>query len=194
MIQSELPERARTLSPLTPEIIRGLPVVAAFGLLSFVASFGLFLILLYRLFTWTRRSKFRHSQFIVLIFNLVIADIQQSVAFMLNTKWLILNEVQVGTTTCWAQGWFVSTGDLASGLMCLAIGVHTLLSVVYKYRPSNVVFYSSLLLLWAFNFTLGMIGPVLHPDDIFVRAGAWVSNSVHLVFDIKIANELCSAG
>lgn len=179
MDQSHLPPQARTLSPLKPQLHRGLPVVAAFGLLSFFTSFTLFLILGYRLLSWARKSSFKKNQFVILIFNLVIADIQQSIAFLLNTEWIIRDEIRVGSTTCWAQGWFVSTGDLASGLFCLAIGVHTLLSVVYKYKPSTPVFYLSILLIWVFNFSLAMVGPILYPNDIFVRAGAWVSTIRH---------------
>jgi hypothetical protein len=126
---------------------------------------------------WRLREGFTQpmNQFLILIYNLLFADIQQSIAFLLNLDSLRHNAVRVGTVTCWAQGWFISTGDLASSLMITAIGMHTLLGVVKGYRPSTVVFWTVLLSLWVFVYLLGALGPFLHGSDFYVRAGAWVS-------------------
>ncbi|KAK0888587.1 hypothetical protein LTR02_016170, partial [Friedmanniomyces endolithicus] len=108
-----------TLAPLPPTLHRGLIAVAVFGFL--LTSLALLCRLGYRLVTWKRKSQARVNQFTILLFNLVFADVQQSVAFLLNTEWLRRNALDVASPTCWAQGWFVSTGDLASGLFTLAI-------------------------------------------------------------------------
>ncbi|KAK0776214.1 hypothetical protein LTR02_018127, partial [Friedmanniomyces endolithicus] len=110
-----------TLAPLPPTLHRGLIAVAVLGFLSFLTSLALLCRLGYRLVTWKRKSQARVNQFTILLFNLVFADVQQSVAFLLNTEWLRRNALDVASPTCWAQGWFVSTGDLASGLFTLAI-------------------------------------------------------------------------
>jgi hypothetical protein len=109
--QPNIAQLGGTLSPLTDDLSRGLIPVAVFGVLSFSAASCLFLLLTFRIIKWSIKS--RHiNQFVILIWNLLLADIQQSMAFLLNAKWLMEDRIHVGTTACWAQGWFVSTGDL----------------------------------------------------------------------------------
>jgi hypothetical protein len=176
---------ARTLSPLPSVLRHGLRAVAALGFLSFFASVTLFLLLSYRIITWARNGK-RINQFALLIWNLVVADIQQSIAFLLNTEWLIRDSIAVGTPSCWAQGWFVSTGDLSSGVWCLAIGIHTFASVILNYRLSSTAFFSAVISLWLFVYLLSLIPVMLHPTNIYVRAGAWVSKNLYASRTFKI--------
>jgi hypothetical protein len=96
--------RSDTLSPLPSSLRSGLAAVTIFGFLSFFASVSLFTLLTLRLIKWSRKSK-TPNQFVVLIYNLVLADIQQSIAFLLNTRWVVENSITVGTSGCWAQGW-----------------------------------------------------------------------------------------
>lgn len=170
-----LTPNSQSLSPLPSVLQHGLPAVATLGILSFLSSSALFLMLLYRMYRWHIKSRSGPSQFVFLIFNLVLADIQQSLAFLLNVEWLGRGGITVGTNSCWAQGWFVSTGDLASGVFCLAIGVHTFASLVWNYRVPGALFYSACAGLWVFVYALAIVGVALHPGDIYVRAGAWVS-------------------
>ncbi|KAK0788093.1 hypothetical protein LTR75_012696 [Friedmanniomyces endolithicus] len=162
-----------TLAPLPPTLHRGLIAVAVFGFLSFLTSLALLCRLGYRLVTWKRKSQARVNQFTILLFNLVFADVQQSVAFLLNTEWLRRNALDVASPTCWAQGWFVSTGDLASDLFTLAIAVHSFLDIVHDFRLGHKAFLACLALLWAFVYVCAIIGVALHPSDFYVRAGAW---------------------
>lgn len=161
-----------SLAPLTQDLSRGLIPVALLGGLSFSLASALFLWLSYRMLRSNFRS--RHvNQFVVLIWNLLLADIQQSMAFLLNAKWLMENRIQIGTTACWAQGWFISTGDLASGVWSFAIGVHTFAVVIFDYRLSNAKFMVTVFLLWAFVYAMALVGVAMHPQDIYVRAAAW---------------------
>lgn len=120
------------------------------------------------------------NQFLVLIFNLLLADMHQGVAFFLNTTWLRQNTIQVGTGTCFAQGLFVSTGDLASSCFITAIAVHTYLSVVRRYTMPHRVLYTVVASLWIFVYAISTV-PIAatrngaHYGGFFVRAGAWVS-------------------
>jgi hypothetical protein len=41
--------------------------------------------------------------------------VQQAMAFALTTVYLAKDKIEVGTTTCWANGWFVSTGRMLHG-------------------------------------------------------------------------------
>jgi hypothetical protein len=166
-----------TLRPLTdyPTLHRGLYAVTFFGFLSFTTSLALFLHLGWRLLTWTRKSSAstRINQFIILLFNLVLADIQQSIAFLLNVRWVSENAIIVKTSTCWAQGWFVSTGDLGSGIFTLAIAVHAFMDIVFDYRLEQRTFAAAIVALWAFNYICAIIGMGMHPTDFYARAGAW---------------------
>jgi hypothetical protein len=163
-----------TLSPLPTILRHGLIGVATLGFISFFASVTLFFLLAWRLMVWGK-AKQPLNQFAILIFNLVIADIQQSMAFLLEAVWLSKDSITVGTTTCWAQAWFVSTGDLSSGVWCLAIGLHTFASVVLNYRLGTKAFMTTIVFLWAFVYGVSSIPVALHPHNIYVRAGAWVS-------------------
>lgn len=160
-----------TLTPLPDELTRGLSVVSAFGFLSFFLSTTLLCRLAWRLIRGTEKT--RTNQFVILIFNLILADVQQSIAFMLNAEWLRKDAIDVGTSSCWAQGWFVSTGDLSSGLFTLAIAIHSYADIVHDYRLGTRSFLAAIGSLWIFNYLLAVIGVVLHPADVYVRAGAW---------------------
>jgi hypothetical protein len=172
---SALNPASTTLSPLPFVLSHGLVAVSTFGLLSFFCSTSLFFYLTYRLVYWRRHShsKAPTNQFLFLIYNLLLADIQQSIAFLLNIGSLRRNALVVGIPECWAQGWFVSTGDLASGVFICAIAIHTFLSVVKEYRLSSAAFYSCIASLWTFVYLMAAIGPLIHRENFYVRAGAW---------------------
>ncbi|KAI0479590.1 hypothetical protein F4859DRAFT_529764 [Xylaria cf. heliscus] len=118
------------------------------------------------------------NQFIVLVINLLIADMHQATAFALSTTWLSGNGIMVGTAACFAQGLFVSVGDLASSCFMSAIAIHTFYSIVYKYRPPHKTLYVFLVLIWAFVYLISLL-PVAGTQNgaavggFFVRAGAW---------------------
>lgn len=160
-----------TLEPLPDVLKHGLTAVSTLGFLSFFLSTWLLFRLAYRLIRGT--NKTRTNQFVILIFNLILADVQQSIAFMLNVQWLRSNAIEVGTSSCWAQGWFVSTGDLSSGLFTLAIAIHSYADIVHDYRLGQRAFLAAIGSLWVFNYVLAIIGVLLHPADVYVRAGAW---------------------
>ncbi|KAK4997110.1 hypothetical protein LTR66_003428 [Elasticomyces elasticus] len=69
--------------------------------------------------------------------------------------------------------WFISTGDLASGIWIRTIGVHTFAAVVFNYRLPYRAFCISIAALWGFVYLCGVIGPATHHNDYYVRAGAW---------------------
>ncbi|KAI0974009.1 hypothetical protein F4678DRAFT_394454 [Xylaria arbuscula] len=118
------------------------------------------------------------NQFMVLFLNLLIADIHQAIAFILSTTWVVQDRVAVGTGTCFAQGLFVSLGDLASSLFMSAIAIHTFFSIVYKYRPPHKTLYICIVLVWAFIYLISFL-PVAgtlngaSSGGFFVRAGPW---------------------
>ena len=116
-----------------------------------------------------------YNQFILLIYNLVFADMQQSIAFALTSRWLHVDKVQGGTAFCFAEGWLVSVGDLANSVWIFAIAIHTFLAVIEDYKVSFSTFITITSLLWVFIYGLAIVGVAIHPHDIYARAGAWVS-------------------
>jgi uncharacterized protein YggT (Ycf19 family) len=171
-----------TLSPLPDVLSHGLVAVSTFGLLSFFCSFSLFSFLSYRLISWRLKSgaNVPINQFLFLIYNLLLADIQQACAFLLNISSLQNNAIVVGTPTCFAQGWFVSTGDLASSVFIFTIAAHTFLSVVKDYRFPTRTFYFIVGMLWTFVYVMAALGPILHGKYFYVRASAWVCAKLRL--------------
>lgn len=120
------------------------------------------------------------NQFLMLIYNLLLADIQQAMAFLLNIAWLAKDSLDVDDPTCWAQGWFISTGDLASSVFISFIAVHTYLGVVKGYRLPTWIFYSAIGSSWVFTYGTAILGVIITNNGagnggLYVRAGAWVS-------------------
>lgn len=161
-----------SISPLPPVLFKGLTAVSFFGLLSFVCAFTLLVRLAYRLVA-NRRSRLHRNQFFILIVNLLISDVEQSVAFFLNIEWLRTDSVRVGSHTCWTQGLFVSVGDLSSGIFTLFIAIHTFVDIVYGWQMPYRFFIMAVASAHTFVWLCAIIGIGLHPHDIYVRAGAW---------------------
>jgi hypothetical protein len=127
-----------------------------------------------------RLRKDPPNQFLVLILNLLLADIQQAMAFLLNVSWLVKDAIEVGTPECWLQGWFVSSGDLASSVFITAIAGHTYLGIVQGYRLPSWAFYSTIGVLWGFIYGVSLLGVIITDNGrnhggFYARAGAWVS-------------------
>ncbi|KAI5859582.1 G protein-coupled glucose receptor regulating Gpa2-domain-containing protein [Durotheca rogersii] len=118
------------------------------------------------------------NQFLVLVYNLFFADMHQATAFMLNLPWAQNNEITVGIPTCWAQGWFVSTGDLAASCFICAIAVHTYFSVVRGHKPPQWALYLVIVVLWVFVYVMAIAGVAATNNGrgvggFYVRAAAW---------------------
>jgi hypothetical protein len=125
-------------------------------------------------------KKLRHpNQFLVLVYNLFLADIHQAGAFLLNAVWINYDGIYVGTGTCFAQGWLVSTGDLASSCFILLIAIHTYASVVWDYRFPHWAVTLAVIGAWAFVYLLAIAGVAATQNGdpvggFYVRAAAWV--------------------
>ena len=165
-----------TLDPLPSILQHGLLAVSSLGLLSLFSSTALLSYLSYKFFTWRLRGDLGKgcNQFLLLIFNLLLADIQQATAFVLTLVWLEENRIDAKSATCFVEGWFVSTGDLASSIWIFAIALHTFYAVVKERRLPTGVFTTIAVGLWVFIYAIAAVGVALHPRDYYVRAGAWV--------------------
>ena len=121
-----------SIDPLPNDHRKGLVAVFVMAILSTVATFILISFVTYRLVFW--RGNYQryigYNQYIILIYNLVIADIQQSIAFLICAKWYAENKVEARTAACFLQGLWLQIGDPASGIFqtptasSLGQGVH----------------------------------------------------------------------
>ncbi|KAL4796654.1 G protein-coupled glucose receptor regulating Gpa2-domain-containing protein [Aspergillus venezuelensis] len=165
----------QSIDPLPDDHRKGLVAVFVMAILSTVATFILIAFITFRLFFW--RGNYQryigYNQYIILIYNLVLADIQQSLAFLICAKWYAENKVEANTAACFLQGFWLQIGDPASGIFVLAIAFHTFYIVALGKKLSYRAFVSIVIGLWLFVAILVIIPLGSHGADVFVPAGAW---------------------
>lgn len=165
-----------SLDPMTDVYKTGLIPVAIFAMMSLVSVSALLTFITYRLISWRKYSKeyVGYNQYVILIYNLLLADLQQSIAFCITFHWLRLDKILAPTAPCFIQAWFLHIGDVSSGFFVLAIAVHTWLGVIKGYRMSYAWFIVLILSIWAVSLLLTIIGPAMYGNRFFTRAGGWV--------------------
>ncbi|OOQ88171.1 G protein-coupled receptor GprD [Penicillium brasilianum] len=150
------------------------------AILSLGSTLGLLSFLTHRFIYWQRYYKrpLAQNQYVVLIFNLLLVDLQQSIAFLISLHWAARGSTHFGETACYLQGWWIQTGDAGSGLFVLSIALHTS-AVVLRGRqlPFNTFVYC-VIVLWMFILILGFIPVGLYGSKVFVITEAnwcWLS-------------------
>jgi hypothetical protein len=164
-----------SINPLPSSLHYGLISVGTLALLSVFSTLLLIGFIAYRFATWRLhyRTFLGYNQYVVLVLNLLLADLQQSAGFLISLHWIHKNSILAPSSACFAQGWLIHSGDVGSGLFVLAIALHTFYTAVYGRRISNKLFASCIIGLWVFAYLLTGIGVGMHGDKYFVRAGAW---------------------
>lgn len=125
------------------------------------------------------------NQFLILLLNVLFADAIQACAFFLDVVWLVEDKITDDSAACWAQGWFISTGDLASTAFVAFIAVHTYLTLVRGLKISCKAFYSTIFLLWFFVLFMSVLGVIITNNGagkggFYVRDITWVRPSLRL--------------
>jgi hypothetical protein len=167
-----------SLAPLPIWMSRGLIAICGFSLLSAMTCLTLLFYITYLFFVGGSgyRVEVRKNQYVILIYNLVIADLQLATGFLVSIKWLHDDQIYAPSSACVAQAWLTNVGDLASGLFVLAIAAHTFLSVVFGRKLEFYIFCSIVVGLWVVSVVVTAVPVILHPVDIFVVGGNWVSS------------------
>jgi hypothetical protein len=131
----------------------------------------------YRMVYWRKyyERPIHTNQVFILIYNLLLADFQQALSFIIAFHWVSMNELIGPTTACFAEAWLIQIGDVSSGLFVLSIAVHTFISLVRQKTIPMKIFILAVVSVWMFCLLLTLLGPSLNPKDFFVPAGAWVS-------------------
>lgn len=163
------------IDPLPEDQRRGLIAISVMALLSLIATATLLSFITYRLIFW-RGSYSRYigyNQYIILIYNLVLADFQQSLAFIICLRWIFTDKIKSGTAGCFLQGLWLQIGDPGSGLFVLAIAFHTFLLVVWGRKMSYKFFVCFVVGVWGFVAVIVIIPLAMYGADVFVPSGSW---------------------
>jgi hypothetical protein len=165
-----------SLPTLTPQLRTGLAVIGSLALLSILSTSYLLIFLTYRFFTTRRKVSTTHintDQCTVLIFNLLLADLFQSLALVISFHWLYLDGIFAPSIPCWIQAGFLHLGDVGSGSFVLAIAVQTMSSVVRVNRIEQKWFLAAVGCIWVVVICLTISGPLHFGKKFFTRAGNW---------------------
>lgn len=166
--------------PLPDEHRRGLIAVGVMALLSTVSTTILLGVITYRLIFWRKyfRHYLGHNQYVILIYNLLLADLQEALGFLFSLHWVHRDALTKHTPVCFAQGWLLQIGDPASGLFVLAIGIHTFVIVVLRRKIPHSVFVGCIVALWVFCLLLVGIPTARYRLETYAPTGPWVSSAL----------------
>jgi hypothetical protein len=167
-----------SLDPLPRDVHHGMIAMGTIGLVSTISTLGLLIFITYRMIRW--RQYYEHpiatNQIFILIYNLLLADFQQALSFLLAFYWISENKLVGPSPVCFAQGWLIQIGDVSSGIWVLAIAVHTFTGLVAQKIIPFGIFIGLVFLVWVFCLVLTIVGPIKEQVNFFVPAGLWVGS------------------
>ncbi|PYI11031.1 integral membrane protein [Aspergillus sclerotiicarbonarius CBS 121057] len=163
------------MSPLPDLQTKGLIVISALATLSLICTFSLLAFFTYRFIFWKKYYKryIGYNQYVVLMFNLVLADFIQSLGFIISLRWIATNSVTASDPACFLQGIWLQIGDPMSGLFVLAIAAHTFIHVSLGHQIEHRVFIAIVIGLWTFGVVTTIIPIAAHGRYVWYPAVAW---------------------
>lgn len=164
-----------SLDPIPQKLLHSMIPVGTFALMSVISTFSLLCFLIFRTITWRNHyaAPIGYNQYVVLVVCLLLADMQQSAGFLISLHWIHHKKILAPSSPCFAQGWLIHSGDVASGFFVLAIALHTFHTAIQARVLAKRTFYSIIASIWLLAYLLTAIGVAQHTDQYFVRAGAW---------------------
>ena len=100
------------------------------------------------------------NSFLILIYNLLLGDINQSMAFCFSLVWFKEGDVKEGAA-CWAQGWFINSGRLSTAVFFTLISLYTFLALILGRPPGKIPLYITITCSWAFTYFMMVLGIIL---------------------------------
>ncbi|KAF2993781.1 hypothetical protein E8E14_001497 [Neopestalotiopsis sp. 37M] len=91
----------------------------------------------------------RWNPILMLIYNLLCANLIEAMAFLLSVVWVKRDGIYVPTAACWAQGWFMQVGKLVCSGMLVLISVNTYTTICWV-NPEYTVYSLWLEYFWIF--------------------------------------------
>jgi hypothetical protein len=173
---ASFPTAAASPNDLTDDLKAGMIPLSIFALCSALSTTALLLWITWRLvFRSDYQAFVGYNQYVILIYNLLLADLQQALAFIITLHWLDIGEISSPSRTCFTQGFLLNMGDVSSGFFVFAIAMHTWYSVVLGRKVRYQYFTAGILLIWTFAFCLTVIGPATKGSNFYAKTNAWVS-------------------
>ncbi|PGG98108.1 hypothetical protein AJ80_09580 [Polytolypa hystricis UAMH7299] len=168
-------ETILAIDPLPRGHRQGLIAVGVTAVLSCITTAIAFIFITHRLIFWRKyfTSYIGYNQYVILIYNLLIADFQQALGFALALEWVRHDSITSASPMCFMQGWLLQLGDPSSGLFVLSIAVHTFATVMMGRKLSNRAFVLCVIGVWAFSVVLVLIPTIRHGRSTYVPSGAW---------------------
>lgn len=157
----------------------GLLMFAILGSLSFISCLAIVFWLTYRMIYSKKFYKtfLGYNQSVVLVYNLLLADAMQAVAFMISFNWFNPQASAEMSRACFTQSWFIHFGDVSAGFFVLFVAIHTLLTLGMGIKMKFWVFVTLTVLVWATAMILTWAGPALHPGFFESASGKRVSST-----------------
>ena len=167
---------APIINPLPSLQRNGLIAVSTLGMISLLCTISLLSFFTYRFIFWRKyyRRYIGYNQYVVLVYNLVLADLQMSLGFIMSLRWVSTNSLHASDAACFLQGIWLQIGDPMSGMFVLAIAVHTFLHVSLGYQVPHRVLIATVVALWALGVALTIIPIGSYGRYVFYPAVAWV--------------------
>jgi hypothetical protein len=145
-------------------IQHGLIPVGILAMFSVISTLTLISFIVWRLAFWRMhyRTFIGYNQYVILVLNLLIADVQQSAAFLISFHWIRIDRILAPSSPCFAQAWLLHSGDVSSGFFVLAIAIHTFYTAVIGKRIGHMTFVTLVIFTWVISYFLTGLGVGLH--------------------------------
>ncbi|KAI2621145.1 G protein-coupled glucose receptor regulating Gpa2-domain-containing protein [Hypoxylon sp. NC1633] len=168
-------EEPDSLISMGPNAHRGVLALGGLASVSLLFTSTLLSFITWRMITLKSHtaSTISRNQSVILIYQLILADFIQSIGFLISLYWAAQRQIIGPSRTCFAQGWLIQLGDVASALFVLAMAVHTTHQVIFFKRPSYRVAIFCILGIWGLAILLTALAPITGGRYVFMRAGLW---------------------
>jgi hypothetical protein len=179
-----------SLQQMNTETYNGLLAIGTMASLSMILTSTLLIFITWRMFAWKSyyTTFVGRNQCVVLIYQLILADFIQSLGFIISFHWTSERRIIGPDGACFAQGWLVQMGDVASAFFVLAIALHTSSQVVLRKALSHRTFLLAILGIWLISLLLTIMAPIVGGRYVFQLAGSWVSVALPRHFRYLAAN------
>lgn len=171
------PAGAWIIDPLPSLQRNGLIVVSSLASVSLVSTFSLLCFFTYRFIFWRKyyRRYIGYNQYVVLMYNLALADFLQGLGFIVSLRWITSDSLHATDPACFLQGIWLQIGDPMSGMFVLAIALHTFMHVSLGRQLKYRTFVAIIVGLWVFGVVLVVIPIAIFGRYVWVPSVAWAS-------------------
>lgn len=164
------------VTTLSSSTQHGLVAIGSLAALSIVTTGILLLILTFRFVFNVRYHVQQASSTMhhVLIYNLVLAQLLQSLNFVIALRWSVLDVVVASSGWCSTQAGLLQVGDVAAGAFALVIAVQSLWSTVKAQKSNRGCLVAAVVGIWVVAVVLSVCARAGRRRDFFVpNAGSW---------------------